>query len=51
MVQATEPRYSPEEYLELETKAEFRSEYIDGAIIPMKGETPNQNRNTGNIDL
>ena len=29
--------YSPEEYLELETAAEYRSEYLDGQIIPMAG--------------
>jgi Uma2 family endonuclease len=49
MVQATEPRYSPEEYLELETKAEFRSEYIDGEIIPMTGATSNHNRISRNV--
>lgn len=36
--------YSPEEYLELETAAEYKSEYRDGLIIPMAGGTPNHNR-------
>lgn len=36
--------YSPEEYLQLEEVAEFRSEYHDGKIIPMTGGTPNHNR-------
>jgi len=36
--------YSPEEYLQLEEVAEFRSEYHDGEIIPMTGGTPNHNR-------
>ena len=36
--------YSPEEYLELETAAEYRSEYHDGQIIPMAGGKPNHNQ-------
>ncbi|WNZ43965.1 Uma2 family endonuclease [Leptolyngbya boryana CZ1] len=49
MVQAQERRYSPEEYLELETEAEARSEYLDGKIIPMTGGTPNHNRIAKNV--
>lgn len=30
-------RYTPEEYLALEEKAEFRSEYINGYIFEMAG--------------
>ena len=41
--------YSPEEYLELETAAEYKSEYRDGLIIPMAGGTPNHNRIAGNF--
>ena len=36
--------YSPEEYLALERAAEFRSEYIDGAIFAMAGESLNHGR-------
>ncbi|MCU0541932.1 MAG: Uma2 family endonuclease [Oscillatoriaceae cyanobacterium Prado104] len=36
--------YSPEDYLMLEEGAEFKSEYHDGKIIPMTGETPNHNQ-------
>ena len=36
--------YSPQDYLELETQAEFRSEYIDGQILPMAGGKINHNR-------
>ncbi len=36
--------YSPEEYLELETAAEYRSEYLNGQIIPMAGGKPNHNQ-------
>lgn len=36
--------YSPEEYLALERAAEFRSEYIDGEIFAMAGESPNHGR-------
>jgi Uma2 family endonuclease len=45
MVLQTEERYyTPQEYLELEEQAEFRSEYIDGEIIPMPGGTTNHNK-------
>ena len=41
----TEQRYySPEEYLALEEAADYKSEYIDGKIIPMTGGTTNHNR-------
>jgi Uma2 family endonuclease len=41
--------FSPEEYLELETAAEYRSEYCAGEIIPMTGGTPNHNQITLNF--
>ena len=41
---STKTYYSPEEYLELETAAEYRSEYHDGQIIPMAGGKPNHNK-------
>ncbi len=41
--------YTPEEYLAIEEKADFKSEYIDGEIIPMAGGTANHNRITGNF--
>ena len=41
--------YTPEEYLELEEKSEFRNEYIDGQITPMTGGTPNHNDIAGNL--
>lgn len=40
----TQTYYSPEEYLELETAAEYRSEYHNGQIIPMAGGKPNHNQ-------
>ena len=36
--------YTPEEYLELEEAADYKSEYIDGKIIPMAGGTINHNQ-------
>jgi Uma2 family endonuclease len=42
-------RVSPEDYLEQEVKAEFRSEYRNGEVIPMPGGTPNHNRIAGNF--
>jgi Uma2 family endonuclease len=41
--------YTPEEYLELEEKAEYKSEYRDGEIIPMTGGTTNHNKIAGNF--
>jgi len=51
MVQAkTEPRhYTPEEYLALEEKAEYKSEYRNGKIVPMTGGTTNHNEIAGNL--
>ncbi|MGK7876758.1 MAG: Uma2 family endonuclease [Xenococcaceae cyanobacterium] len=43
-VQTEKPYYTPEEYLELEEKAEYKSEYRNGAIVPMAGGTTNHNR-------
>lgn len=36
--------YTPEEYLALEEKADCKSEYYDGLIIPMAGGTTNHNQ-------
>ncbi|MBD2135405.1 Uma2 family endonuclease [Sphaerospermopsis sp. FACHB-1094] len=36
--------YTPEEYLELEEKAEYKNEYRDGEIIPIAGGTTNHNK-------
>ncbi|MBU7582257.1 MAG: Uma2 family endonuclease [Nostoc sp. TH1S01] len=41
--------YTPEEYLELEEKAEFRNEYRDGEIVLMTGGTTNHNKISGNL--
>jgi Uma2 family endonuclease len=41
--------YTPEEYLAVEATAEYKSEYIDGQIIPMAGGTANHNRIAGNF--
>jgi Uma2 family endonuclease len=43
--------YTPEEYLDLEVDAEFRSEYDNGAITPMTGGTTNHNQIIGNLYL
>jgi Uma2 family endonuclease len=41
---AVKPQYTPAEYLALEDRAEFRSEYHDGEIVPMTGGSFNHNR-------
>jgi hypothetical protein len=51
-MQITQQRYyTPEEYLELEEIAEYKSEYIDGQIIPMAGGTINHNQEDKAIAL
>jgi len=45
----TDKYYSPAEYLELETAAEYRSEYINGEIIPMSGGSANHNQISLNL--
>ena len=41
--------YTPEEYLELEETAEYKSEYRDGEIVPMTGGTTNHNKISLNL--
>ncbi|GAX35663.1 Uma2 family endonuclease [Nodularia sp. NIES-3585] len=49
-MQVTQQRYyTPEEYLALEEAADYKSEYIDGEIIPMAGGTIDHNRISGNL--
>lgn len=49
-MQAKEQRYyTPQEYLELETAAEYRSEYIDGQTFPTVIALPNHNLISGNF--
>ena len=49
-MQVTQKRYySPEEYLVLEEAANYKSEYIDGEIVPMAGGSTNHNRIAGNF--
>ena len=44
-MQVTEQRYySPEEYLALEEATDYKSEYIDGEIIPLTGKSTNHNQ-------
>jgi Uma2 family endonuclease len=43
-VQVEKRYYTPEEYLELEEKAEYKNEYCDGEIVPMTGGTTNHNK-------
>ncbi len=40
---------SPEEYLAIERRAEFKSEYIDGIVYAMAGSSERHNLITGNI--
>ncbi len=41
--------YTPEEYIQLEEQAEYKSEYRDGEIIPMTGGTTNHNEISLNL--
>jgi Uma2 family endonuclease len=42
------PYLTPEQYLEIERKAEYRSEYINGQVFAMSGGTLNHARIVGN---
>lgn len=48
-MQTQQRYYTPAEYLELEEKAESKSEYVDGQILPMAGGSINHNRICGNL--
>src|SRR2546421_13114293 len=41
--------YTPDEYLALERKAEYKSEYLDGEIFAMTGASRRHNLVAGNI--
>ncbi|MUL38132.1 Uma2 family endonuclease [Gloeocapsopsis dulcis] len=43
-MQTQQRYYTPEEYLKLEEAAEYKSEYIDGPIVPMAGGSTNHNQ-------
>ncbi|MBW4644980.1 MAG: Uma2 family endonuclease [Goleter apudmare HA4340-LM2] len=49
ILQTQKHNYTPEEYLELEAKAEYKNEYRDGEIIPMTGGTTNHHKIAGNF--
>jgi Uma2 family endonuclease len=49
MEQPAKKYYTPEEYLALEEKAEYKSEYYKGEIFAMAGGTINHNQITGNL--
>lgn len=49
IVQVAKRHYSPEEYLERETQADFRSEYRNGDIVPMAVGTTNHNEIVTNL--
>ncbi len=42
------PHLTPEEYLEIERSADFRSEYLDGAMYAMAGASRSHGRIVGN---
>ena len=44
-----QPRLTPEEYLELDRAADFRSEYYDGQMYAMSGGSPTHGRIIGNL--
>jgi len=46
---AMQPRYTPREYLVLERKADYRSEYVNGQIIAMAGASRAHNLITSNF--
>ncbi len=49
MEQSAKKHYTVEEYLALEDRAEYKSEYYRGEIFAMFGGTPDHNRISGNV--
>ncbi|MCU0537484.1 MAG: Uma2 family endonuclease [Hydrococcus sp. Prado102] len=49
LINSSSKTYTLDEYRALEETAEFKSEYHDGAIIPMSGGTINHNRIVRNL--
>src|SRR5882762_2517369 len=49
MSRQIKPYVTPEEYLALERKAEYKSEYLHGEIFAMTGASRKHNLITGNI--
>jgi len=52
MIMTAQPqkKYLPQEYLELERAAEYKSEYYQGEIFAMAGASRNHNRIVGNLN-
>jgi Uma2 family endonuclease len=50
---STQPKvpFTPEEYLELERKAEIKSEYLDGEIFAMPGVTRQHSQIVSNLEV
>lgn len=46
---AIQPRYTPEQYLTLERKADYKSEYINGHVLAMAGASRLHNLIAGNF--
>ncbi|MCL1468552.1 Uma2 family endonuclease [Argonema galeatum] len=44
LAETLKSQYTPEEYLQLEESAEYKSEYRDGEIVAMTGGTSNHNQ-------
>ena len=49
MSSQVKPFITPEEYLALERKAEYKSEYLNGEIFAMTGASRKHNLIAGNI--
>ena len=49
MSSLTKPRYTPEQYLEMERRADHKSEYVNGEILAMAGASLTHNRINRNI--
>jgi len=49
MIAKLKHRYTPEEYLEFERNAEYKSEYFDGEIFAMAGASERHNLISGNV--
>ncbi len=51
MAMQLKPRLTPEEYLSIERRAEFKSEFFDGEMFAMSGASESHNSDHGQHDF
>ncbi len=49
MAAEIKPKLTFEEYLEIESEAEFKSEFVNGSLRPIGGASPEHNQIVANV--